>query len=78
MIVSFTLTCFFPVKKETQVKKLKTDKSRLEAEVDDLEKKVERMSTMQKQVRWTRYTILIIIFKIYIFANYLFTSVKLY
>ena len=40
----------FAVRKDAQVKKLKGDKSRLEAEVDELEKKVERMSTMQKQV----------------------------
>ena len=32
------------------MRKLKNDKSRLEAEVEELEKKVERMSTMQKQV----------------------------
>ena len=38
-------------KKENQVRKLKEDKSRLEAEIETLERKVERMSTMQKQVK---------------------------
>ena len=45
------LFLFSLAKKENQVRKLKEDKSRLEAEVEQLEKKVERMSTMAKQVQ---------------------------
>ena len=40
----------FVVQKDKSVHKLKGDKSRLEAEVEELEKKVERMSTMRTQV----------------------------
>ena len=40
----------FVVQKYKSVHKLKGDKSRLEAEVEELEKKVERMSTMRTQV----------------------------
>lgn len=39
----------FIAKRETQVKKLKEDKARLEGEVEELEKKIERMSAMAKQ-----------------------------
>ena len=41
-------------KKEGQVRKLKDDKCRLETEVETLERKVERMGAMQKQVRNSR------------------------
>ena len=45
------VSSFVSVQKEKQVHKLKGDKSRLEAEVEELEKKIERMSTMRTQVR---------------------------
>lgn len=45
------LKYFTAAKKENQVRKLKEDKSRLESEIEALERKVERMNTMQKQVR---------------------------
>lgn len=40
----------FTARKEIAVKKLREDKSKLEGEVEQLERKVERMSTMAKQV----------------------------
>ena len=45
------LKYFTTAKKENQVRKLKEDKTRLESEIEALERKVERMNTMQKQVR---------------------------
>ena len=41
---------YFPDKKETYVRKIKDDKSRLEREVEDLENKIRRMNTMSRQV----------------------------
>ena len=47
---SFYSVFFTSGKRENQVRHLKDDKSRLENEVEELEKKIERMGTMQKQV----------------------------
>ena len=46
MHVGFTLS----VKKETQVRKLRDDKQRLEAELEEMENKVSRISSMSRQV----------------------------
>lgn len=40
---------FCSAKKDGALRKLKDDRSRLEGEVEELERKVERMSTMAKQ-----------------------------
>lgn len=44
-------TFVIPGRKEKNLQRFKSDKHRLEGEVDDLEKKVDRMSTMKTQVK---------------------------
>lgn len=41
---------FIPAKKDAQVRKLRNDKQRLENELEEMESKVSRMSSMSKQV----------------------------
>ena len=48
--MSHRLKLLFTEKRDGQLRKAREDKGRLETEVEELEKKINRMSTMQKQV----------------------------